>query len=126
MTAPDDRRYLQTHEWALLDGSCVTVGITKFAADELTDVTYVDLPSVGASVVAGDSFGEIESVKAASELYSPVSGAVVEINQRLEDSPELVNEDPFGEGWMIRIEVSDPASLGNLMDEAEYEKHTAR
>ena len=124
MAAPADRKYLETHEWFKLDGSIVTVGISQFAADELTDVTYVDLPEVGATLEAGRVFGEIESVKATSDLSSALAGKVVEINPRLADEPELVNSDPFGDGWMIKIECSDPSPLENLADAAAYEKQT--
>lgn len=121
MGAPADRRYLKTHEWHKLDGDVCTIGISQFAADELTDVTYVSLPAAGKEVVASQPFGEIESVKATSDLTSGVSGAVAEINTRLEDSPELVNDDPFGEGWMIKVKVSDPAALEALLTAEAYE-----
>jgi glycine cleavage system H protein len=119
--APADRRYITTHEWHKLDGDVCTIGISRFAADELTDVTYVSLPAVGAEVVANQPFGEIESVKATSDLNSGVSGVVTEINGRLENSPELVNDDPFGEGWMIKLKVSDPAALDALLTAEAYE-----
>jgi glycine cleavage system H protein len=119
--APADRRYITTHEWHKLDGDVCTIGISQFAADELTDVTYVSLPAVGAEVVANQPFGEIESVKATSDLNSGVSGVVTEINGRLENSPELVNDDPFGEGWMIKLKVSDPAALDALLTAEAYE-----
>lgn len=121
MGAPADRRYITTHEWHKLDGDVCTIGISQFAADELTDVTYVSLPAVGAEVVANQPFGEIESVKATSDLNSGVSGVVTEINGRLENSPELVNDDPFGEGWMIKLKVSDPAALDALLTAEAYE-----
>ena len=121
MGAPADRRYITTHEWHKLDGDVCTIGISRFAADELTDVTYVSLPAVGAEVVANQPFGEIESVKATSDLNSGVSGVVTEINGRLENSPELVNDDPFGEGWMIKLKVSDPAALDGLLTAEAYE-----
>jgi glycine cleavage system H protein len=122
VAVPTDRRYLKSHEWHRLEGEVCTIGITKFAADELTDITYVALPAVGKAVSAGSSFGEIESVKATSELYSGVSGSVVEVNPRLENSPELVNNDSFGEGWLIKVRVSDPAEHGRLLSPADYEK----
>ena len=122
MAVPQDYRYAQTHEWFMVKGSTVTVGITQFAADELTDITYVELPEVGSEVTAGESFGEIESVKATSDLYCAVSGKVIAINERLADEPELVNNDPFGEGWMIKIECSDLSPLEKLLDAAAYEK----
>ena len=121
MGAPADRRYLKTHEWHKLDSDVCTIGISQFAADELTDVTYVSLPAAGAEVVADQSFGEIESVKATSDLTSGVSGVVTEINGRLDDSPELVNDDSFGEGWMIKVKVSDPTVLDALLTVEAYE-----
>lgn len=121
MGAPADRRYLKSHEWHKLDGDVCTIGISQFAADELTDVTYVSLPAAGTEVVANQPFGEIESVKATSDLTSGVSGVVTEINGRLDESPELVNDDPFGEGWMIKVKVSDPAALEALLTAQAYE-----
>ena len=125
MAVPQDRKYAQTHEWFKPEGNTVTVGITQFAADELTDVTYVELPDVGSEVTAGEDFGEIESVKATSGLFCAVSGKVIAVNERLADEPELVNNDPFGEGWMIKIECSDQSALKKLMDAASYEKMIA-
>lgn len=125
MAVPNDRRYSQTHEWFKVDGDLVTIGITQFAADELTDITYVDLPAVGATVQGGSHFGEVESVKATSELYSAVSGTVAEVNTRLADEPGLVNSDPFGAGWMIRLRCSDPGPLARLLDGPAYEKMIA-
>ena len=121
MGAPADRRYIKTHEWHKLDGDICTIGISQFAADELTDVTYVSLPAAGKEVVANQPFGEIESVKATSDLTSGVSGVVTEVNGRLEESPELVNDDPFGEGWMIKVKVSDPTALDALLTAEAYE-----
>ncbi len=117
---PTDRKYLATHEWHKLDGDICTIGISQFAADELTDVTYVSLPPAGKEITAGQPFGEIESVKATSELNSGVSGVVAEINSRLDDAPELVNEDPFNAGWMIKVKVSDAGQLDGLLDGAAY------
>lgn len=122
MDAPTDRRYLKTHEWHKLDGDVCTVGITQFAADELTDITYVSLPSVGKEVAANESFGEVESVKATSDLNCGVAGVVAEVNSKLNDAPELVNQDPFGEGWMVRLKVSDPSTLDALMTAEAYQK----
>ena len=121
MAVPADRRYLKSHEWHKLDGNTVTIGITKFAADELADVTYVSLPAVGKEIGAGQSFGEIESVKATSELFSGVSGIVTEINAKLADAPELVNNDSFDGGWMVKIKIADPAALNSLMTSQQYE-----
>jgi len=124
-TNPNDRRYSKTHEWFRAQGEAVTVGITQFAADELTDITFVDLPEVGSRVTAGAAFGEIESVKATSELMSAISGEVVARNTALADHPELVNDDPFGQGWMIQVRASDPSPLGQLMDVEAYEQMLA-
>ena len=126
MPVPNDRKYSQTHEWFKLEGDVVTIGITQFAADELTDITYVDLPKVGAKIEAGSHFGEIESVKATSELYSAVSGLVREVNPRLADEPELVNNDPFGQGWMIQLECTDPGPLAKLLDGPAYDKMVSK
>lgn len=122
MPVPNDRKYSQTHEWFKADGKTVTIGISQFAADELTDVTYVDLPQVGSQIEGGTHFGEVESVKATSELFTAVSGTVREVNPRLVDEPELVNNDPFGEGWMIKVECTDLAPLNKLMNGAAYDK----
>jgi len=125
MTIPDDRKYTQTHEWARVEGNIVTMGITQYAADELTDITYAELPEVGSTVTAGQPCGEIESVKATSELLCAVSGRVVETNERLREHPEYVNQDAYGKGWMIRLEAVDIGPLDGLMDAAAYERHTA-
>ena len=122
MPVPNDRKYSQTHEWFKLDGNVVTIGITQFAADELTDITYVDLPELGATIEAGSHFGEVESVKATSELYTAIGGTVKQINERLADEPELVNNDPFNDGWMLRVECDDTAPLEKLLDSAAYDK----
>ena len=121
MGVPQDRKYSETHEWYQVDGQIVTVGITQFAADELTDITYVELPDVGSQVHAGDPCGEIESVKATGELVSAVGGRVTAANQELSDHPELVNDDAFEKGWMIKIECDDLAPLESMMDGKAYE-----
>lgn len=126
MAVPNDRRYSQTHEWFKQDGSIVTIGITQFAADELTDVTYVEMPKVGATITAGKMFGEVESVKATSDLYSAVTGTVKETNTKLAGQPELVNTDPFNAGWMLKVEVSDASPLANLLDAAAYDRMTTK
>ncbi|MDX2197620.1 MAG: glycine cleavage system protein GcvH [Phycisphaerae bacterium] len=126
MPVPNDRRYSQTHEWFKVEGNLVTIGITKFAADELTDVTFVELPKVGAKVEAGKQFGEVESVKATSDIYTAVGGTVREINGKLESAPELVNNDPFAGGWMIKVECTDTTPLQKLMDGPAYDKMTAK
>jgi glycine cleavage system H protein len=121
---PANYRYLETHEWHRLDGDTVTIGVTQIAADELTDVTFVALPKVGTKVEANHKFGEIDSVKANSDLYSGVSGTVTEINHQLADNPGLVNNDPYEAGWMIKLQVSDPDALNNLLTSEEYQAKT--
>lgn len=125
MAVPTDRKYSQTHEWFKVDGNIVTVGITQFAADELTDITFVDLPKVGAKIQGGSHFGEVESVKATSELFSAVSGEVTAVNERLNDEPGLLNTDPFGEGWMLKLRCADLSPLAKMLDAGAYEKMTA-
>ncbi len=120
MKVPSDRKYSETHEWSLLDENVVTMGITQYAADELTDITYVDLPEVGSKVNVGDAVGEVESVKATSEIFSAVSGTVVAVNTALSDHPELVNDDAFEEGWMIKIKTEAVDPLKALMGAKEY------
>ncbi len=122
---PKTLHFAETHEWASLQGDVCTVGITKFAVDALTDVVYIELPDVGDNVFAGDSFGEIESVKAVSDLNSPVDGEVIEINSVLEENPGLVSEDPYGKGWMIRVKVEQRTTLDKLMTLEQYEKQIA-
>src|SRR5262245_6040638 len=122
---PKTLRYAKTHEWAYLENGICTVGITKFAVDQLTDVVYIELPDVGDHVFAGDSFGEIESVKAVSDLYAPVSGEVIEINQPLIEDPSAISEDPYGKGWMIKIKADAGTTLDKLMTPADYEKQIA-
>lgn len=125
MAVPTDRRYLKSHEWHKLEGDICTIGITKFAADELTDITYASLPPVGREVAAGKPFGEIESVKATSDLYCGVSGVVTEVNAKLADHPELVNDDSFAGGWMIRVKVSNRADYESLLSAADYDRQVA-
>lgn len=121
---PAGLKYSKEHEWVKVDedGVTVIIGITDYAQKELGDVVQVDLPKVGASVSAMETFGELESVKAVSELFSPVSGEVIEINTALGDSPELINDDPYEEGWMIKIRLSDPGELDKLLSPKEYEE----
>ncbi len=118
---PTDLKYATSHEWVRLDGDIITVGITDHAQEALGDLVFVELPEVGDSVNAGDEAGVVESVKAASDIYAPVSGEVVEINPALEDTPELINSDPYGEGWMYKIKVSDLAELDDMMSADEYD-----
>jgi len=126
MSAPTDRKYLETHEWHLASGDMVTIGITQFAADELTDITFVQLPQVGEKVEANKRFGEIESVKASSDLYTGVSGTVTEVNAALSDNPGLVNRDPYGQGWMIKLKMSEPKQLDRLLPLEEYLKRAGK
>lgn len=120
---PKNLKYTKDHEWALVDGNKVTVGITSFAQEQLGDVVFVELPEVGKDVKAGQPFGVVESTKAVSELFAPITGKVVERNDSLVDSPETVNNDPWSAGWMIRVEVADPAALASLMDADSYTKY---
>ena len=122
---PSDRKYTEEHEWARLDGNRVTVGITSYAQDALGDVVYVDLPSTGTRVEKGQPFGEVESTKSVSDLYAPLTGTIVERNESLESSPELVNSDPYGDGWMVVIEVEDPGAFEQLLSADDYAKITA-
>jgi glycine cleavage system H protein len=117
---PADCRYAENHEWIRVSDDTATVGISDFAQQELTDVVYVELPEEGKSLDQGEPFAVVESVKAASDVYMPVSGEIVEVNEALEDSPELVNDDPYGEGWFVRIRIADPAELDALMDPDDY------
>jgi glycine cleavage system H protein len=122
---PKNLRYAKSHEWAGLEGDLCTVGITKFAVDQLTDVVYIELPEVGDHVFAGESFGEIESVKAVSDLYAPVSGEVVAVNEKLLDDPTLISKEPYGKGWMVRIKIAPGTTLDQLMTLEQYEKQIA-
>jgi len=122
---PDDRQYNESHEWALRDGDTVRVGISDFAQDELGDVVFVELPDVGEDVTQDEAFGVIESIKAVSDLYAPVSGEVTAVNEDLFDAPETVNDDPFGEGWMLEIELADEAELDALLSADEYADQVA-
>jgi glycine cleavage system H protein len=120
-TYPNDLLYTEDHEWARLEGNLVTVGVSQFAVGQLGDVTQVDLPREGEMLKQHDAFGSVESVKAVSDLFAPVSGKVVKVNTTLQDSPEYVNEDPYDGGWMIQIELSSPDELKKLMDGTTYE-----
>jgi glycine cleavage system H protein len=118
-------RYAPTHEWVSLDGPIATVGITKFAVDQLTDLIMIELPAIGTTVAPGKTFGEIESVKAVSDLYAPVGGEVVEVNSAVASSVQLLAEDPYGKGWLIKVKVKEPADLSALLDFESYEKKVA-
>ena len=118
---PSDLKYDKEHEWVRLDGDIAVIGITDFAQDQLGEVVYVDLPSEGDAVTSGEPFGEVESVKSVSELFSPVTGEVVTVNDVLKDASETVNTDPYGDGWMIQVKIDDPSQVDDLMSAAEYE-----
>jgi glycine cleavage system H protein len=119
---PEDLHYTKDHEWVRLAGDEATVGITQFAADQLGDIVFVELPAVGKTLAAAATFGVVESVKAVSDLFSPLSGAVTEVNSTLAAQPELVNSDPFGAGWMLKLKVSDAAEVAALLDPAAYDQ----
>jgi glycine cleavage system H protein len=122
---PEDLKYTEEHEWlATTEGGAVRVGITAYAQDQLGDVVFVELPKVGETVDAGTPLGEVESTKSVSEIFAPVSGTVVAVNTALDDAPELVNSDPYGEGWIVEINVTDPSTLDDLLDAAAYQALT--
>ena len=120
MNVPTDLKYFESHEWVRVEGDVVKVGITDFAQRQLADLTYVDLPQVGTQISAGDDLAVVESVKAASDVYAPISGAIVEVNDALESGPEVINSDPFGAGWLFVIEPSDASELDGLMTPEQY------
>ena len=126
---PADLKFNKTHEWVHLeaseDGKIATIGISQFAVEQLTDLVYIELPEVGRTLAAGESFGEIESVKAVSDLYSPVSGDVLEVNSALADNLEVFSEDPYGAGWIMKVKVTDESEIDQLLDEAAYAKQCA-
>ncbi|HEY5517803.1 MAG TPA: glycine cleavage system protein GcvH [Coriobacteriia bacterium] len=122
---PADLRYDKEHEWVRVEGDVAVIGISEFAQDQLGEVVYVDLPDAGDELVAGDTFGEIESVKSVSELFAPVSGTVVEVNDELDTASEVINSDPYGAGWMVKIKLSDASQLDALMSAGEYEAFVA-
>lgn len=122
---PEDLRYTKEHEWARREDGVVRVGITHYAQDALGDIVYVDLPSPGTEVAAGQPFGEVESTKSVSDIYSPLTGTITERNARLEESPDLVNQDPYGEGWMVLIQANTPAELDGLLSAAQYQEFIA-
>ncbi|MGP0062898.1 MAG: glycine cleavage system protein GcvH [Isosphaeraceae bacterium] len=122
---PKTLKFTPTHEWVHLDGDVATVGISKFAVDQLTDLTNIDLPAVGKRLAAGKSFGAVDSVKAVSDLYMPVGGEVVEVNGDVVDNVQLLSDDPFGKGWLIKVRVDDPSAVSQLLDFDAYEKQVA-
>jgi glycine cleavage system H protein len=125
MEFPEDLKYSKEHEWVLVEDNVATVGITDYAQDQLGDIVFVELPAIDDKVSKEDAFGVVESVKAVSDIYAPVSGKVLEVNDDLPDNPEMVNEDAYGDGWMIKIEMNDPEELQDLMTAAEYEEYVA-
>ena len=122
---PNDLKYAQTHEWARIEGDTATIGITDHAQSELGDIVYLDLPEPGRMLQRGEQFGEVESVKAVSEIYAPVSGEVVESNTGITDTTEVLNDDPYGKGWLIKVRLGNSAELSDLMEPADYEKFLA-
>lgn len=123
MTTPTDLRFATSHEWVRLDGDIATVGISNHAQEELTDVVFVELPAMGRAVDVGDPTAVVESVKAASDIYAPVSGEVVEVNPAVEADPSLVNSDPYGRGWIFKLQIKNTADINSLLDAAAYEAH---
>jgi len=121
MNIPAELKYTKDHEWAKIEGDRVTIGITDYAQGELGDVVFVELPAEGDTIEKGSAFGTIEAVKAVADLFSPISGEVVEVNNLLEDAPETVNKDPYGDGWMVKIKISDTSELDELLDAGAYE-----
>jgi glycine cleavage system H protein len=122
MELPEDLKYTREHEWVSIDGSVATIGITDHAQEQLGDVVFVELPAVGDRVEKSDAFGVVESTKAVSDVYAPISGEVTEVNDDLPDNPELINEDPYGDGWMVKVQIGDTADLDDLMTADEYRK----
>jgi glycine cleavage system H protein len=123
MNLPDNLKYTKEHEWIKEDGNIITIGITDYAQDSLGDIVYLELPEEGSSIAMDDTFGVVESVKAVSDLYSPVTGNVIEANDALVDSPEVINDDPYGEAWMIKVQIDGPDALTKTMSNEEYEKY---
>ena len=122
MDCPSDLKYTKSHEWTRVEGNTVTIGLTDYAQESLGDIVHIELPEEGKELEKQKEFGVVESVKAVSDIYSPVSGKVVEVNDSLIDSPEVVNDDPYNEAWMVKIEMSDPSELDDLMDPDSYKK----
>lgn len=125
MPSPGDRTYSKTHEWHKIEGDTLTLGVTRFAVDALTDITYVQMKPPGTTLKAGDIVGEVESVKTTSDIYCAVAGQIVEVNPALADSPGLLNSDPFGEGWLVKVRIADAAGAASLLDAAKYDAEIA-
>jgi len=126
MTVPAELHYTAEHEWVAIHDSVASVGITDHAQEQLGEIVYIELPAVGDKISKDDPFGVVESVKAVSDIYAPVSGTVIEVNEDLPESPEVVNEDPYGDGWLVKVQMNDPTDLDDLMDNNEYEELIAR
>ncbi len=122
---PVQLKFRPSHEWVHIEGDIATVGISEFAVQQLTDLVYIDMPNVGATYSAGDTFGEVESVKAVSDLYAPVAGEVLEVNDALQDNPGILSEDPYGRGWVLKLKVSDSSAMEELLDRTAYDAHCA-
>ncbi len=125
MTSPKDLRYTKTHEWVRVEGDVATIGITDYAQNELGDITYLELPEVGSQVTQNEPLGVIESVKAASDIYAPVSGEVIERNEQVIESPDLVNRSPYDDAWLVKVRMSNPSELDSLMNAEEYDAFAA-
>lgn len=125
MEFPDDLKYSKEHEWVLVEGSVATIGITDYAQEQLGDIVFVELPAIGDKVSKEDAFGVVESVKSVNDIYAPISGKVLEVNDDLPENPEMVNDDPYGDGWMIKIEATDLEELEDLMTADEYKDYVA-
>ena len=122
MTSPKELRYTKSHEWVRLDGDIATIGVTDYAQNELGDITYLELPDVGGSLTGGEPFGVVESVKAASDIYTPIDGEVIERNEEAVVAPDVVNNSPYGDAWLLKVRVSDPSQIGKLMSSEEYDE----
>jgi glycine cleavage system H protein len=121
MSTPTDRVYAESHEWHKVDGDVVTIGLTTYAVDQLTDVTFVEMQEAGSEVDSGDSVGEVESVKTTSDIYTAATGEIIEVNDALDDNPEMVNNDPYGDGWLVKIKIADRGTLDSCMDAEAYD-----
>jgi len=123
VSAPTNRKYTKTHEWAIIEGDIVTFGVTDYAQQELGDITYLELPEAGDTVSAGEPFGVVESVKAASDIYSPISGEVIERNESAIEAPEVINQSPYENAWLVKVKLANPDELDSLLDPAEYQTY---